>query len=856
MEIGRRAILLLGLILAVGVFFFIPLRPFVLVQAVDFVAEQKNESPSSDEGQYLAQLPPDEYVAEKIKGREVVVSGPAWEAFFAAALAASAGETIPGDYERRLSDEEKTESIRYRRFFFWVSEEPVVQIASRLQDTERESYLALRTERPAPAPSPSPLGGSPSPTHLVLDYRVLTNDNFQALRGYAGTPPLPSAFAHPYRRSAPFIFLIALALYLVLPRRRPTASTVYYPFWRSLVGDIAGLIVFAPFFILPILLSGGSLQTLAKESSIIALVVWPLGAFGLWILWLQAWMSSYRIVVAADGLRLSTLKGKAFYPYTDMTGVEPIVRVAPGWMYSLNLLSILLRRGGGVVDAANTSLVLASSSDRGIGIKLKDGSSVFTVLGTSRRGGFKNIERLVEAFDKAALPRKEEVKKIATMLLPLGETSAGVVKKTGGGVLAAFILAPLVLVGFVILSSAVGGAFHKSSGSEATAASEIILTEKELEDMVKTSPLNADVEWETAFSVGRYEHNSEFGLAVSSAPDGGFAVAGDFTGETGGRDAYLAKVDARGTPVWTVALGGEFDQRIFDILPAGDGGFFLAGTVKPETSVLGKSDILLAKVDAAGNKLWQKTYGREDDNEGELTAKRLGDNSNLVLGYAKEGWIRLRVDDQGAVAGDVIGPWSERLPGSAESVGEKFTKDGGLVMTGVTSAPGAGFKDILLAKLNGKGRTEWAKSFGGKRKEAGSFVLETADGGFIAAGVSDSAGAGDQLYVVRTDGRGNALWEKTLGGRNGLYVFENPKGEFHVAGEGKPEADGCERIYLADLDSAGNVLREKTLGRPRVHYEVRQAIGTPDGGMAVLALRRRHHEQEAFPYRTVLIKLK
>ncbi|MBK7555458.1 MAG: hypothetical protein IPI55_12885 [Flavobacteriales bacterium] len=86
-------------------------------------------------------------------------------------------------------------------------------------------------------------------------------------------------------------------------------------------------------------------------------------------------------------------------------------------------------------------------------------------------------------------------------------------------------------------------------------------------------------------------------------------------------------------------------------------------------------------------------------------------------------------------------------------------------MCGSTGSFGAGGGDIYLTLLDPNGEIIWSKTYGGTGVEQGNCVRETADGGFIIAGLTNSFGAGGyDGYVVRTDAAGFQLWDETFGG--------------------------------------------------------------------------------------------
>ena len=61
--------------------------------------------------------------------------------------------------------------------------------------------------------------------------------------------------------------------------------------------------------------------------------------------------------------------------------------------------------------------------------------------------------------------------------------------------------------------------------------------------------------------------------------------------------------------------------------------------------------------------------------------------------------------------------------------------------------------------------TLWTKTFGGSNTDGAFSVQQTADGGYIIVGYTESIGAGgSDIWLIKTDASGNTLWTKHLGG--------------------------------------------------------------------------------------------
>jgi hypothetical protein len=112
--------------------------------------------------------------------------------------------------------------------------------------------------------------------------------------------------------------------------------------------------------------------------------------------------------------------------------------------------------------------------------------------------------------------------------------------------------------------------------------------------------------------------------------------------------------------------------------------------------------------------------------------------------------------------------------------------------------------------------TTFIKLFGGFDTEKAYAVEQTADGGYLCLGSTNSSGNGGlDMYLIKTDKGGNTVWEKTIGQTlddEGKALQVLADGSFVCLGDYTRE-DGSTDLYLVKLSSSGDILWTNTFGR-------------------------------------------
>ncbi len=271
---------------------------------------------------------------------------------------------------------------------------------------------------------------------------------------------------------------------------------------------------------------------------------------------------------------------------------------------------------------------------------------------------------------------------------------------------------------------------------------------------------------------------------------------------------------ARGqTPViqWQKTLGSFNGDYVSSIRSTSDGGFIAAGY----------------------------TEGKDGDVEGY--------HGNIIVGDV---WIT-KLDGKGALQ------WEKCLGGTYSELNGTImqTLDGGYILAASSASVDCGFPknhgglDDWLVKLSPTGDIQWQVLLGGSGNEYAWSMSPSGDGGYFIGGSTTSSdgqvtgyhSSGSYSFdwwVIKVDGLGNLVWQKTLGGTGDDQCFgvhSTPDGGCIAVGYvSSSDGDGVgnhggEDVMMAKFDPNGNVQWKKLYGGSSFE-EGWSVLPTADGG--------------------------
>jgi hypothetical protein len=413
-----------------------------------------------------------------------------------------------------------------------------------------------------------------------------------------------------------------------------------------------------------------------------------------------------------------------------------------------------------------------------------------------------------------------------------------------------------------------------------------------------------DILWEKSYG-GKH---ADYLFDAQPTADYGFILAGsslsDKTGNKtdnnhGDLDYWIWKMDEKGDLDWQKSIGGSGFDLLQSIKNTRDGGFILAGTssspndFQKKDPCKGITDFWVIKLDAKGEELWQRTIGGSGQNEllcafqtrdggymlggssssspALITSKSLPQDTKTDI-YAKseksrgnmDYWI-VKLDKAGVVE------WQKTYGGQYADLLRSMeqTQDGGYILGGYSNSPQSGDKtlsnkgigDYWIIKINDVGGIEWQNVYGSNGDDQLYVIHQTADGGYIVGGNSNSTqplttlggtvGNGTDYWVLRLDEKGEVIWSKTYDfGKVDILtsLVENKDKTYLIGGYAQSEKkapkeglvgkatslidkdkEGINDYIALKIDDKGEELWKKTVGSAGEDI-LRKLIETRDGG--------------------------
>lgn len=261
-----------------------------------------------------------------------------------------------------------------------------------------------------------------------------------------------------------------------------------------------------------------------------------------------------------------------------------------------------------------------------------------------------------------------------------------------------------------------------------------------------SSPWNTDVwlvrtdsagnrVWSNSFGPLGVGPGNDVGKAIVLCNDGGFAIAGDKVLYGAMEDGYyLVRTDSNGNMLWNQTYWALDQASGEDLVQCSDNGFAIVGHNRFYDAGL-EDQVVLIRTDSNGNYLWNQTYGGADDEQ--ATALQLCADGGFAVGgvfHNRTSDIRdmllLRIDASGNHL------WNHTY-GASDSDGfggMVNCTDGGYALIGHSLNPSGPEWNIWLVRTDAMGNPQWTRIFGGSDSETGAAIVESGSDTFTVAG--------------------------------------------------------------------------------------------------------------------------
>ena len=263
----------------------------------------------------------------------------------------------------------------------------------------------------------------------------------------------------------------------------------------------------------------------------------------------------------------------------------------------------------------------------------------------------------------------------------------------------------------------------------------------------------------------------------------------------GGYDAYIAKVNNAGTTVFQRLIGGSDDESMKSIAQTSKGDLYAAGETESNNFDVsgnkGGYDFFVTRLQKTGNLVWAKTYGgTTNDNAHSIVAvgksvviagETESNNGDVPANNGSDDFWVLKLNATGTIA------FSKVFGGETSDIARSIINTStGLVVVGETeSASGDvgenyGNDDYWFVKLNNSGTLQYEQVYGGAITDIAYDVAQLQDGNFILVGASQSENVdvtenngNDDFWVVKLDNP-DAKLATTATEAIGLQAYPNP----------------------------------------------------------------------------------
>lgn len=324
--------------------------------------------------------------------------------------------------------------------------------------------------------------------------------------------------------------------------------------------------------------------------------------------------------------------------------------------------------------------------------------------------------------------------------------------------------------------------------------------------------VNKNKTYETSFGGSR----DDVAYSLIALEDGALLVGYTESFGAARSDAYVIKVDHFGNKIFSSVFGGASDE-ILNATVALKDSYAFAGTTRSYRD--GIESIYFAKLSKNGDLLMKDgLYSDAHDHYRGNNIIKVDDSKLLIVGNeehkelfksSKNGYLNI-IDAKGK---------SQKLMryggSDIENINSIVSVNDGYVMAGSTESWGVGSSDMYVVKTDTKGNVKWQNAFGFEYEEVANQIITTEDGGFILVGTTESfRDLQKDIFVVKISSSGNREWMKNYGtqeNEEGFGIVEVNDG-YVITGYTNYTRNYKSDVAVLKIDKAGEVVFNRSYG--------------------------------------------
>ncbi len=340
---------------------------------------------------------------------------------------------------------------------------------------------------------------------------------------------------------------------------------------------------------------------------------------------------------------------------------------------------------------------------------------------------------------------------------------------------------------------------------------------------------HGNVQWSQDFGEDRIDMQA---YSLQQTVDGGFILAGIIKPDYQ-NNAFLLKTDSKGEKQWIKTFGGDKSDYAYSAEQTSDGGYIVAGYTY--SFAQSRFAAWLIKTDGNGNEQWSRVFSGDKNYYQAFCVSETSDGGYIVLGYEESpdytstaAWL-LKTDKDG------VEQWSNTFGG--DTYGEKYygyalrqTSDGGFIFVkGAYPYYSHRRSEFILVKTDDNGAEQFSQIFQSNAREMKAHSLQqTKDNGYVLTGTMEQQNI-YSAFLIKTDHAGQEEWRNLFGSESedirAYGLQQTDDGSYILAGTTRTGQQDVSQAWLLKTDENGNEQWSQAFGEEYVAgYELNPLV--------------------------------